>query len=1343
MSLEIIKGIIEQILSIALPEGIAKVSEMAEQRRKRDTLQDSIRRILESAQSNDYYNDLTRLLLDTRILQDCFSSYATGNPTQNVEVRISDALKHFHIDGHSAVCITGVFQQILHCMDSVILQPASAEEARNAYRQHQILQTTQDTLTGVNDIRADLSDLKKALSVPQPAPMDQLTVQSILAYGESVPDTANMIPRKLMPFSENGNEAISVDFINALQQSHIVIVNDAGLGKTIALRQFFYEATACGYSCVYLSLNRYPGIPLFHRLETNQPIDSGNIVLFMDGYDEVKADDLPSLTIALNTIAAKHRGIRLVVSSRTNGYIQHPLGPDGFEKYNLARITPEERDAYLGKLNIDAIEFSRQIRDNGLSDMIESVFNFIELVHLWQADGSLPNEAVAMDRIIERRLQADRHKYEKVAPALTVNEVAIRHALERIAFIMQCTHSISIKPAQLQQICDADVCKQIGFHGIWEENADGNLCFIHNNYREYLAACWLNRLSINEIVGFISWPGNAPAVRPSWMNVVAYLAKKRTARDLRDWIAEHDPCIITLFEKQLFSESERLEIFERIYKIHETNQTWANIDYYQRKKMGAFSSSSNAVAYILDKLSKYTHMRQVKNLLRILAHFDELYEHVDDCRMIIGDIAFDVSLPTHVRNDAIDVMRAFPQHFSDFVDKAAEHCLASEDSLHRYHLYSFIDKLGKLDEYFAVIINELKQPKKDDDTIDITGSLFLDDLFKRIQSPDSLVKLFELVIENPDCIDEDPFKKAWNDLLQVAIHHHKTHSNAITPIVLKLFCVAEHRFCMQLINSIKQYMIATNTEEAFLTYIIGDDDVRDVYAVESLLCPSFTSVLIEYYNADKLPESKLLENVLARLSPDNDACSALARAIFAKTHIMPSLPVKSDYAALTRIGHQRLFDSLSSREQFSLLVNELCEILGEDTPVGDAYYVKCDAVDQATTLRECLAMLHNVVGDDESITLNQVVGCIKNWDWFRYCKTSNMLGAHKDIVISADQKSWMEQYTAKKLEALDVDALVQLWTAESCFNQTIHIALITMHRLRMLYPEEFFRSLLRLPSFYFGESDPTAFPQYLLDCIPSPVFREQVLHNIYHEELCSDVASAHLRYCTERKLVGAKEFAIAYLKRNDSGNIRYVALNYLSDMYGIDVLINDVLPMCTDAEFLKDITYHIPSSQPVTELENMLADTYEKEHTREWQEILIKRNHRTALIQYYEEAKSAHSIPDMTHGSLVPSLTDSISYITDPRLVDVIIQLLRLCNTPNFVDKGSFGLRHSCWESIKRMAAVDYKTVRDALVSEREAVDEEAQKLTCIDLIQRIEEMYAARVDNALTFEEALVLTSG
>ena len=132
----IITSIIDQIMSIVFSEGAAKISETVEQNKRRKTLQASIQNILESEQPNAYYDDLTRLLVDTRILRDCFSSYATGNPTQNAEARISDALMHFHIDGHTAACITGVFQRILQCIDSVILQPASAEEARNAYRQH-------------------------------------------------------------------------------------------------------------------------------------------------------------------------------------------------------------------------------------------------------------------------------------------------------------------------------------------------------------------------------------------------------------------------------------------------------------------------------------------------------------------------------------------------------------------------------------------------------------------------------------------------------------------------------------------------------------------------------------------------------------------------------------------------------------------------------------------------------------------------------------------------------------------------------------------------------------------------------------------------------------------------------------------------------------------------------------------------------------------------------------------------------------------------------------------------------------------------------------------------------
>ena len=106
---------------------------------------------------------------------------------------------------------------------------------------------------------------------------------------------------------------------------------------------------------------------------------------------------------------------------------------------------------------------------------------------------------------------------------------------------------------------------------MWEDDATGNWTFAHNNFREYFAACWLRRQPWEQIVSYISWAPDKQKVKPSWMNVLAYMAKMKSSRDLQDWIAHNDPSIITLFERERFSEAERFEIFKRIYDQHEEN----------------------------------------------------------------------------------------------------------------------------------------------------------------------------------------------------------------------------------------------------------------------------------------------------------------------------------------------------------------------------------------------------------------------------------------------------------------------------------------------------------------------------------------------------------------------------------------------------------------------------------------------------------------------------------------------------------------------------------------------------------------------------------------------------
>ena len=58
------------------------------------------------------------------------------------------------------------------------------------------------------------------------------------------------------------------------------------------------------------------------------------------------------------------------------------------------------------------------------------------------------------------------------------------------------------------------------------------------------------------------------------------------------------------------------------------------------------------------------------------------------------------------------------------------------------------------------------------------------------------------------------------------------------------------------------------------------------------------------------------------------------------------------------------------------------------------------------------------------------------------------------------------------------------------------------------------------------------------------------------------------------------------------------------------------------------------------------------------------------------------------------------------------------------------------------MASRSYQKVRAALVDERDAVMDD-HKLTCIDLIQKIDEIHQAHTDEAMSFEAALMLTIG
>lgn len=419
-------------------------------------------------------------------------------------------------------------------------------------------------------------------------------------------------------------------------------------------------------------------------------------------------------------------------------------------------------------------------------------------------------------------------------------------------------------------------------------------------------------------------------------------------------------------------------------------------------------------------------------------------------------------------------------------------------------------------------------------------------------------------------------------------------------------------------------------------------------------------------------------------------------------------------------------------------MDDLGSVVGNETRVNETHYLTCDPLERKIALTQCLHTLHRIVPDDCEITIGQVVDWIKDWDWFQYFHASSALS--KDVEIDDTQKAWMENYTRSKLAGIDPIEINREFFVDHRYSPIYQKLFKTMAKLDMSFPLEFLSSLVLIPAYLFGESGLTDFPKYLLDHIPEDRMTELVLDNIQHETLREGMAAAHLNYCTQHRLYGAKDFAIEFLSRDESEGFRYSALHYLTELYGVDVIINDVVPLRGDERFLRDIVYHIPLHIPALLLDEKLEEAYMQNSSRDLQELLIKRNNRRALEKYWTTAKELRTLPDMTQGSWVPTVTEAIRCINDVGLMDLLIQLLRLCNESDFVDKEFFGLRNSCWEAIKNIASTHYEEVKANLTDEMCHASDD-QKLTCIDLLQRIEECYQFQFDNGIDFETALVLT--
>ncbi len=207
-------------------------------------------------------------------------------------------------------------------------------------------------LTGVRNQQIDhsLSKLSERLT-------EVVKVKTIYKGDSSIDLHEFYVPTRVRNVSRRINSITDIDIEN------IVLEGTVGQGKSIFMRYLTYKEAKKGDRIpIFFELRKLEEsqsleeaisatisewIPLFSKDKFSKLAESGDLVLFLDGFDEVRSDDLQALLNEIESWHKRYPKMQLVISSRPQSDIQKM---SIFSVRELAPYTYPEQEALIDKL---------------------------------------------------------------------------------------------------------------------------------------------------------------------------------------------------------------------------------------------------------------------------------------------------------------------------------------------------------------------------------------------------------------------------------------------------------------------------------------------------------------------------------------------------------------------------------------------------------------------------------------------------------------------------------------------------------------------------------------------------------------------------------------------------------------------------------------------------------------------------------------------------------------------------------------------------------------------------------------------------------------------------------
>ncbi|WP_435352837.1 restriction endonuclease [Emticicia sp. SJ17W-69] len=627
----------------------------------------------------------------------------------------------------------------------------------------------------------------------------------------------------------------------------ILLKSEATIGKTTELKYIAHHYSVCEkelFFPILISLKNYVNETiqeLLLRYEKNwHHISEKEVLLLLDGLDEVKTEERENFIRRLGQFIEAHPNINIILSSRTN-FITESTQLKDFEVFYLHEFNENDIESYSRKLlTAEQVEnFLKLISANNIKHWLKSPFCLYHFIEFYKIDvNKIPQTRVQLiERILDLKLNKDFERYI----IQEIEKDLYRKLLQKLAFAMNLLGRNSLELTELNEIFTQEEFEKIRKMSV-VSIIDKSIYFEHNIIQEFLSAQILSSLNFKGVLDFIAFLPDLQKIKPKWFNTIGILLEilpisGTLINQLIFFISEKEPSILGNIEFKFLPIELRFEAFKRI--ILDPNRAYKRDEMYNSKltQFAGINENPDVIDFLLELIKTkdgFVRDEAIYNLrLKEKPFLDyEAIEIIDTCFGVFSKLDDNT---TEFLVTTLTILEIVDQRMINFLVDLAQ---KTQNYKLIDDILGYLNMCGKAEDYFQLYLDSIEkynsfQKNEKSNYIDLGFSI--NQGLKQIKSLQNLHSLLDYLIQNATLIDEHKsiFRKHFyikdnffTSLSNNLIHAYQEDS-LIYEKTLKLFLNCKHYHDDNLTKHLTSFFIKTETNERAFWDILQHKMVDD------------------------------------------------------------------------------------------------------------------------------------------------------------------------------------------------------------------------------------------------------------------------------------------------------------------------------------------------------------------------------------------------------------------------------------------------------------------------------------------------------------------------------------